>query len=166
MGARPYDPSLGRFLSVDPVDGGSLNNYDYAHQDPVNNFDLTGTVCGPGHDGGWKERAVPDGVYTDACQYHDDCYAGKYGAAVTKKACDDEFLKRMQHDCASHFGGWSLLIPGDPLVYGACMDGAQAYYEAVRRLGKGTFDSSRSKSAICQSMGQAECQVWLKEING
>lgn len=42
MGARPYDPSLGRFLAVDPVEGGSLNNYDYAAQDPVNKFDLNG----------------------------------------------------------------------------------------------------------------------------
>lgn len=58
MGARPYDPSLGRFLAVDPVDGGSLNNYDYADQDPINGYDLTGTMfggvmcdggpCGPG----------------------------------------------------------------------------------------------------------------------
>jgi RHS repeat-associated protein len=43
MGARPYDPTLGRFYEVDPVDGGSLNNYDYAGQDPVNGYDLTGT---------------------------------------------------------------------------------------------------------------------------
>jgi RHS repeat-associated protein len=42
MGARPYDPALGRFLSVDPVDGGSLNNYEYAGQDPVNAYDLDG----------------------------------------------------------------------------------------------------------------------------
>jgi RHS repeat-associated protein len=45
MGARPYDPNLGRFLAVDPVDGGSLNNYDYASQDPINAYDLDGR-CG------------------------------------------------------------------------------------------------------------------------
>ena len=42
MGARPYDPQLGRFLSVDPVEGGSANTYDYAGQDPVNGYDLDG----------------------------------------------------------------------------------------------------------------------------
>jgi len=42
MGARPYDPVLGRFLSVDPVEGGSFNPYDYAYQDPVNVYDLNG----------------------------------------------------------------------------------------------------------------------------
>jgi len=42
MGARLYVPQLGRFLQVDPVDGGSANPYDYANQDPVNQFDLAG----------------------------------------------------------------------------------------------------------------------------
>jgi len=42
MGARTYDPSLGRFLSVDPIDGGSCNLYDYVCQDPLNKYDLNG----------------------------------------------------------------------------------------------------------------------------
>jgi len=46
MGVRSYVPALGRFLSLDPVAGGSANVYDYANQDPLNQFDLTG--CAPG----------------------------------------------------------------------------------------------------------------------
>ncbi len=42
MGVRPYDPALGRFLAIDPVEGGSANGYDYANAEPVNQFDLTG----------------------------------------------------------------------------------------------------------------------------
>jgi RHS repeat-associated protein len=43
MGKRSYVPALGRFLTPDPVPGGSANPYDYANQDPVNAFDLEGT---------------------------------------------------------------------------------------------------------------------------
>ncbi|WP_258054962.1 DNRLRE domain-containing protein [Streptomyces sp. Ru71] len=42
MGVRLYDPTQGRFLSMDPVPGGSDNAYEYAGADPVNQVDLDG----------------------------------------------------------------------------------------------------------------------------
>lgn len=42
MGARPYNPMLARFLSVDPIEGGSANDYDYVAADPINTTDLDG----------------------------------------------------------------------------------------------------------------------------
>jgi hypothetical protein len=42
MGARLYNPSTSRFLSTDPVYGGSANPYDYCNGDSVNCTDLSG----------------------------------------------------------------------------------------------------------------------------
>jgi hypothetical protein len=50
MGVRLYDPSIGRFLSVDPVPGGNANAYDYVNGDPLNRYDLDGRW-------GWRKWA-------------------------------------------------------------------------------------------------------------
>lgn len=42
MGQRQYVPGLGRFLEIDPVEGGSSNDYDYVDADPINGLDVAG----------------------------------------------------------------------------------------------------------------------------
>jgi hypothetical protein len=42
MGVRLYNPYTGRFLSTDPVVGGSANAYEYCYADPINCRDLDG----------------------------------------------------------------------------------------------------------------------------
>lgn len=42
MGARAYNASQGRFLSVDPHEGGCANAYVYGFGDPLTQLDLTG----------------------------------------------------------------------------------------------------------------------------
>ncbi|HMT62797.1 MAG TPA: RHS repeat-associated core domain-containing protein, partial [Microthrixaceae bacterium] len=44
MGARQYLPDLGRFIEVDPVEGGNPNDYSYVI-DPIDGSDLDG-MCG------------------------------------------------------------------------------------------------------------------------
>ncbi len=44
MGARQYTPLLGRFVEVDPVEGGTSNDYMYP-LDPLGQVDLDGNKC-------------------------------------------------------------------------------------------------------------------------
>ncbi|MFF6787151.1 RHS repeat-associated core domain-containing protein [Streptomyces sp. NPDC012510] len=80
LGARAYDPRLGRFLSPDPLstpyDPQNLSAYSYSGNDPINYADPTGLIraecegtgwqeCGPGkiNDGGDGTDPLP--VVTD-----------------------------------------------------------------------------------------------------
>jgi RHS repeat-associated protein len=56
MGARVYFPTLGRFAQVDPIEGGTPNNYVYV-LDPINGNDYSGLLSVTtysGWDQGWN----------------------------------------------------------------------------------------------------------------
>jgi RHS repeat-associated protein len=117
---RYYDPSIGRFISEDPLHfgGGDLDVYVYVHSEPTNYVDPSGTTrywgnwCGPDWTGGLVEEYTPlhAGIYKkpqDAedtvCMHHDICYFNcRYNHACDSgarpaclKHCDQIFLAEM-----------------------------------------------------------------------
>ncbi|WP_169982172.1 DNRLRE domain-containing protein [Microbispora sp. H10836] len=80
MGARVYNPRTGRFLSTDPVTGGSANAYDYAKQDPIGNLDLDGTeyCIRRAESPGWIYWGVD--IYINACIKSGKTYFNRYSS--------------------------------------------------------------------------------------
>uniref|UniRef100_UPI003D7572AD RHS repeat domain-containing protein n=1 Tax=Streptomyces sp. bgisy027 TaxID=3413770 RepID=UPI003D7572AD len=120
LGAREYDPTLGRFLSVDPVIDldypAQMNAYSYAHNNPVTKSDPSGLcpadLCGIGYPiggtGTSKNNPVryiqdgpldPGGLNTSTC-HRGRCSDGHaYGYSkgnISKKTYDPQAIHAAQ----------------------------------------------------------------------
>jgi len=91
LGARQYDPTLGRFLSVDPIaeplDPQQNNGYSYAHNNPVSLSDPTGL------------RPAGD---------KDDTDAGNWGKITTCPSCSNPSPRPSPSE------GWTIYDPPPP----------------------------------------------------
>jgi RHS repeat-associated protein len=95
VGAREYDPTLGRFVSVDPVleskDPLQLNGYSYAGNNPMTKTDPTGLMWSA-DDGPASAPAAPKPVCTakhaDGANY---CIGSAKNPTVHGAAQDDQF---------------------------------------------------------------------------
>lgn len=164
IGAREYDPTLGQFLSVDPVlstdQPHSLNGYSYANQNPATYADPTGLFC-------------------DGCSVNnpDTVWTPDNGPGCTTQGCYDRNGKRTTGGTAkvraggnsnpgtSKSAGGKVIIADVPvptqeelIARGALLPGG-SYDEALHKWTVGLCQSSGTDTpkygAFCDIAGKA-----------
>jgi RHS repeat-associated protein len=128
MGARAYSPGLGRFLEVDPVEGGSANDYDYVAGDPVNNLDLDGRC--KSRSGSWLKRRGCNIVNAGRSAVNAGALTGgvgptEAGMALTYATGGSCRTRRTLNECTgAHFpGGQPAFTMGDTVISRKKLDG-------------------------------------------
>jgi RHS repeat-associated protein/uncharacterized repeat protein (TIGR01451 family) len=123
--ARWYDPTIGRFLSEDPVLGANL--YAYVNNDPINYTDPTGAMAATEYgivSSGDDERAE-----AAAAPSATESSAGKYLFDSWYRSTFDNRLQSILYHLAKHGGG------RDALTY---TRDAMEFFAKYRSLGVGT----------------------------
>lgn len=131
--------------------------YDYAGQDPINNYDLTGLSCGPGKLG---DKLWPDLWFTSACNFHDRCYGGKGKYLdVFRSYCDNEFMHKMDARCDKF--SWF-----NPEKF-ACYSAASLNYSLVVGPGRWYGGFYRGHVKACEQAGYSasSCKIWMKHTS-
>ena len=118
LSAREYDPSLGRFISVDPIvtgDPQQAHGYAYAENTPVTQSDPSGlcAICVINHDGGPAGRAMQSAFLSAG--------GGQHGATGGRSVDCQETYEVICFGTDLFFGFGEALIPIDVRALDECM---------------------------------------------
>jgi RHS repeat-associated protein len=131
LGARPYHYALGRFLAVDPVEGGCASDYAYAAGDPVNASDKDGLFplpdppnpfdwciggIGPGCERDWP-KCQRHHIVAQNARSHDDARAVLFALSISIDNPNNTIYLPVSH----HHGGrghekWQMERINDAVV--------------------------------------------------
>jgi RHS repeat-associated protein len=142
VGARNYDPALGRFISLDPVfEAGTpqqLNGYTYSADNPVTNADPTGLEPGSWCDtsdcavlNGQSQTSYPMEQNHDKHGYYHHKKAPNISAAVYASA----YVRDHHLNCTYAYAGASACSPQDGFAGQVFNDASALYTWAHSRLG-------------------------------
>ncbi|CAM3462205.1 hypothetical protein ISCU110981_03870 [Isoptericola cucumis] len=148
VGARYYDPGIGRFISVDPVmdltDPQQWNAYSYANNNPLTWSDPSGMIpIGAGHVG-YNPRQKNDKRKYDTCTHSTSCektvsrggHPVRVRVSYTKRAYN--YFSRQKnattsiHTNRTRVGSWSKAAGDAAARAGAASDLAGATWEQKR----------------------------------
>ncbi|GAB2872444.1 polymorphic toxin-type HINT domain-containing protein [Lentzea nigeriaca] len=172
IGAREYDPKLGRFISVDPVmdlaDPRQWNAYVYSNNSPVTFSDPTGLYCDSCN---FYEGEKSDAGNNVGCGYSPNGLCGPEGSGVSQQ----EMNQLWQWESGTGDGSNQPIIYGHRLptaeemkrgpIFGAPVMMAQdeTYAEAVKHWATYLCRSSNPGAGFCEwsyTVGNRPANGW------
>ncbi|MFI9628750.1 RHS repeat-associated core domain-containing protein [Streptomyces sp. NPDC052042] len=177
LGAREYDPELGRFISVDRLmdlaDPQQMNGYTYSNNNPVTHSDPTGLWIddGTGHseprrDGGPAGPPSPTpgrsgGAHSSGGSSNrgGGGSSNRAGSTIVGSGCDSPCQKAIQALKAKWKGG----------LYGSLVREVEKYVQIVtgdhRPCAEGAMVSSGVAAGCADAMGIGSAETWNDLLN-